>query len=479
MNQDQGLVMCPGRVLSSAEVAAAVVLLLCAAAAGVRGSPAGAEVTEFPGFDGELPSKHYAGYITVGHELRKRHLHYYFATSERNPSTDPVIIWINGGPACSGFSAFLHSIGPFKIEAPLIHARDEPRVKKNPFSWTKMSSLLLVDSPAGVGYSYADNEDDYVTNDTSRVLDLNDFLSKWFAEYLEFLSNPFYIAGCSYSGVIVPVLAQEILKRNEEADEIKINFKGYSLCNPAVDVDTENNAFVPYAFRMGLISDELFQSLVRTCNGKYWNNSIPSCLENLDQFYKQISGINMEHILNPPCQYQMGIAKEVAEYDFGQMFELISETSEYGLKCHHQELVLEKLFDTKSAREKLHAKPIEVFKAWKRCPENIQYTRDIMTLTDYHLNITSKGYRVFLYSGDHALLVPFSSTLEWLKTLNYKEIEKWHPWFVEKQIAGYSIRYENNILFATIKGAGHVPSDYLPFEVFVAHQRWIDGAESL
>lgn len=61
MNQDQGLVMCPGRVLSSAEVAAAVVLLLCAAAAGVRGSPAGAEVTEFPGFDGELPSKHYAG----------------------------------------------------------------------------------------------------------------------------------------------------------------------------------------------------------------------------------------------------------------------------------------------------------------------------------------------------------------------------------------------------------------------------------
>lgn len=43
---------------------------------------------------------------------------------------------------------------------------------------SQMSSLLLVDSPAGVGYSYADNEDDYVTNDTSRVLDLNDFLSK-------------------------------------------------------------------------------------------------------------------------------------------------------------------------------------------------------------------------------------------------------------------------------------------------------------
>jgi serine carboxypeptidase-like clade I len=41
-----------------------------------------------------------------------------------------------------------------------------------------MASLLLVDSPAGVGYSYADNEDDYVTNDTKSVVDLYDFLSK-------------------------------------------------------------------------------------------------------------------------------------------------------------------------------------------------------------------------------------------------------------------------------------------------------------
>jgi hypothetical protein len=38
--------------------------------------------------------------------------------------------------------------------------------------------------------------------------------------------------------------------------------QGYSLCNPAIDVDIENNAHVPYAFRMGLISDELFQVLL-------------------------------------------------------------------------------------------------------------------------------------------------------------------------------------------------------------------------
>ncbi|XP_062221154.1 serine carboxypeptidase 1-like [Phragmites australis] len=472
--------MPPQRTLPSVEAGAPMVaaLLLCLCVLPVRAAPAGAEVTEFPGFSGELPSKHYAGYVTVGHVLQKRHMYYYFATSERDPTLDPIVIWINGGPACSGFSAFVHSIGPFTIEGSQVRVHDEPRVMKNPFSWTKMASLLLVDSPAGVGYSYADNEDDYVTNDSSRVVDLYSFLSKWFAEYTEFRSNPFYIAGCSYSGVIVPVLAQEILRRNEEGG-VQINFKGYSLCNPAIDVDIENNALVPYAFRMGLISDELFQSLVTTCNGKYWNNTTPTCLENLNQFYMQIKGINVEHILCPPCRYKMGITKEVMEYDSGQMFERLSETSEYGLECHNRELALEKLFGTKLGGEKLHAKPIEVSGTWKRCPKFIRYTRDILTLTEYHLNITSKGYRVFLYSGDHALLVPFSATLEWLKKSNYNEIEKWHPWFVENQIAGYSIRYENNILFATIKGAGHVPSDYLPFEAFVAYQRWIDGAESL
>ncbi|KAG8070642.1 hypothetical protein GUJ93_ZPchr0006g44578 [Zizania palustris] len=446
--------MCPDRAGAGVVAVGAAVATLWLCAAAVSAAPPGAEVTEFPGFDGDLPSRQYAGYITVGHEQQKRHLYYYFAASERNPNTDPVIIWINGGPACSGFSALLHSIGPFKIDGSMmLHAGDEPTTKLNPYSWTKMASLLLVDSPAGVGFSYAENEDDYVTNDTSRVLDLYDFLSEWFAEYPEFLPNPFYIAGCSYSGVIVPVLAQEILQKNEDGERAKINFKGYSLCNPAVDVEIENNAYVPYAFRMGLISDELFQSLVSTCNGKYWNNKAPSCLANLDQFHKQISGINMEHILCPPCRYRMGITAEASEeYDFGQMFELMSESSEYGLECNHQELVLEKLFDTKSSREKLHARPAEISsKKWKRCPSYIRYTRDIPTLTEYHLNVTSKGYRVFLYSGDHALLVPFSATLEWLKTLKYKEIEKWHPWFVQKQIAGYSVRYENNLLFATIK----------------------------
>ncbi len=62
---------------------------------------------------------HDTGYITVDKE-RGRRLFYYFVTSERDPETDPMVLWLNGGPGCSSFDGFLFEHGPlrFKLENP-------------------------------------------------------------------------------------------------------------------------------------------------------------------------------------------------------------------------------------------------------------------------------------------------------------------------------------------------------------------------
>ncbi|MCL7036468.1 hypothetical protein MKW94_000328 [Papaver nudicaule] len=114
---------------------------------------------------------------------------------------------------------------------------------------------------------------------------------------------------------------------------------------------------------------------------------------------------------------------------------------------------------------------------WLRCDKGAPYKRwEIKSSIEYHQNISTKGYRSLIYSGDHDMTVPHISTEAWIRSLpNMSVTDYWRPWFVRKQVAGYTRTYSNGLTYATIKGGGHVAAKYKPEECQAMFERWISN----
>ncbi|GAA0144655.1 serine protease [Lithospermum erythrorhizon] len=459
-------------------------------------------VTHLPGYNGTFPSKHYAGYVT----LDEKKLYYYFVVSERSPSKDPVVLWLNGGPGCSSFDGFIYEHGPFNFEKGKTPNK-MPTLHLNPYSWTKVSSIIYLDSPAGVGLSYSDNSSDYVTGDIKTATDSHAFLLKWFELYPEFVSNPFYIVGESYAGVYVPTLAYEVAQGVDAGLKPILNLKGYIVGNGVTDEEFDGNALVPFVHGMGLISDDLYTEVISECNGNYYNPTSETCESKLNKVDEVIRGLNIYDILEPcyhntnPIKMKTGDTKlppsfrklgeterpmPVRKRMFGRAWPLAApvrdgivptwpELLDVGsVPCTDDE-VADIWLNNEEVRKAIHAEKTTVSGPWVLCTSRIKFTHDAGSMVKYHKNLTSRGYRALIFSGDHDMCVPFTGSEAWTKSVGYKTVDMWRSWFVNGQVAGYTQGYENNLTFLTIKGAGHTVPEYKPREALEFYTRWLEG----
>lgn len=90
------------KTVSNNRFAAVLTVVYVAAHVQSEVSPKDAdEIKSLPGWNQDLPSKHYSGYLSVANGTR--HMHYYFQESENAPVTDPVRTQIkcDGSSQCS------------------------------------------------------------------------------------------------------------------------------------------------------------------------------------------------------------------------------------------------------------------------------------------------------------------------------------------------------------------------------------------
>ncbi|CAE8645302.1 unnamed protein product, partial [Polarella glacialis] len=91
------------------------------------------EVHGLPGAPA-VPWRMFSGYVDVsnpGEPTGSRQMFYWFVESQKASSADPVVLWTNGGPGCSGLGGFLSEQGPFRAGV------DGKDLELNEFSWAK------------------------------------------------------------------------------------------------------------------------------------------------------------------------------------------------------------------------------------------------------------------------------------------------------------------------------------------------------
>ncbi|KVG98785.1 Peptidase S10, serine carboxypeptidase, partial [Cynara cardunculus var. scolymus] len=398
-------------------------------------------------------------YVTIDENHGKK-LYYYYVLSERNPSQDPVVLWLNGGPGCSSFDGFVYEHGPFNFEK----TGSLPKLHLNPYTWTKVSNIIYLDSPAGVGMSYSGNKSDYITMDTKTALDSHKFLLEWFKLYPEYLSNPFFIAGESYAGVYVPMLSYEVMKERSR--------------NPVFDN--------PLGLDAGDKPTLNFKEVTKECQGTYYSPANDDCESNL----AKVDQIRLGNTNLPLSFRKLGETERplpVRTRMFGRAWpfrapvkagyvptwpELLNSAE--NVPCTDDEVATVWL-NNEAVRSALHADPISVAGNWELCTDKIRYYHDAGSMIKYHQNLTARGYRALIYSGDHDMCVPFTGSEAWTRSLGYAVTDEWRNWQVDGQVSGFVQGYDNGLTFLTVKGSGHTVPEYKPKEALAFYTRWLEG----
>jgi carboxypeptidase C (cathepsin A) len=112
---------------------------------------------------GPLKSAWYSGFLNV--RPTGKGLHYVFIESLSKPSSDPILIWFNGGPGCSSLLGMFEENGPYIIDD------GETIIKPNPYPWNQEANLLYIESPAGVGFSFGQSPEDLIHTDMTQSVD--------------------------------------------------------------------------------------------------------------------------------------------------------------------------------------------------------------------------------------------------------------------------------------------------------------------
>jgi len=443
-------------------------------------------IKNLPGIDNSLIKfRQYSGYITVN-EKKGRNFFYWFVESQNSPSTDPLILWLNGGPGSSSLIGFFVEHGPFR------QTTDGKNLTINPYSWNRVANVIYLESPSFVGFSYSNDKNDWTTDDDIVAADNFEFLRRWFEMYPEYRKNEFYVTGESYGGHYVPQLCEQILLKDTKKE---INMKGLMAGNAAVnsdwyeldDADSRTDAwsFLTFMFTHGYVPHSAYAEVEKKCG---WEGYMSDCKTTytrpsaeclmaqtaaLKYIPENIDVFNVDAYVcldDPSFSY-------ANKWSFGAHF--LAEKRKSSLRGHENYdpcifTYMVTYLNLPEVQTAIHAR---VGTKWDQGAD-LDYSSDSMhrntipLFEEFLKNPRSQKWRILVYSGDFDAAVPFLGSQKWVYCLGLPIKKDWHSWNFNEQFAGSVIDYEG-LTFMTIHGTGHAIPWYTPALGYEFFQRWI------
>ncbi|KAM3877493.1 lysosomal protective protein [Diretmus argenteus] len=433
------------------------------------------EVTELPGMQFKPNYQQWSGYLQAS---PGKFLHYWFVTSQRDPLKDPLVLWLNGGPGCSSLDGFLSENGPF-------HVNDNgATLYENKLSWNKIANVLYLEAPAGVGYSYSDDQK-YKTNDDQVADDNYLALQSFFVKFPNFTHNEFFIFGESYGGIYAPTLSQRVA-----TGSANINFKGFAVGNGLSSFALNDQALIYFGYYHGLFGEDLWHDLNVNCcdkgNCNFYNTSSEACKTALNVAFGIVynSGLN-EYALYLDCAggvrshkgYERSMQHLFKNYrEFWETLKFagrVSPSVSLGEvpPCINSTAQINWL-NRGDVRKALHIP--DTLPPWDICSDVVggEYATLYSTMKEVYLKLLSLGVRALVYNGDTDMACNFLGDQWFVEDLGMETTTKYQSWIYDDQIAGFYQQF-GNITFLTVKGAGHMVPQWAPGPAFHMFQSFI------
>ncbi|XP_043706099.1 serine carboxypeptidase II-2 [Telopea speciosissima] len=424
------------------------------------------KILELPGQTFNVNFSQYSGYVTANEESG-RNLFYWLIEAVEEPSTKPLVLWLNGGPGCSSIAyGEAEEIGPFHVKP------DGKTLYLNRYSWNQVANIIFLDSPVGVGFSYSNNSEDILNNGDKRTAeDSLAFLLKWFEQFPQYIGRDFYITGESYGGHYVPQLAQAIVRHQFAAGKKTINLKGYMVGNALTNDFTDHMGVFQFMWSAGMISDQTYKLLNLFCDFESFIHASDQCNKILDIASEELGNIDPYSVYTPACTGNSSSSSRLLK----RLFKVGRISKKYDPCTEAHSTVY---FNLPEVQKALHVKPEAAPSKWETCSDviNTNWKDSPMSVLDIYRELMPLGLRIWIFSGDTDAVIPVTSTRLTINTLKLPTVSPWRAWYDDGQVGGWTQQYLG-LTFVSVRGAGHEVPLHRPKLALTLIKAFLSGSQ--